>query len=69
MIISRNEEPLFCPVCGCDYTHLNEIEEYKEDGKTCAILYFGCEEGCEFAIDVHQHEGMTFVAVKNTKSH
>lgn len=56
------ESLLTCPECGYDYTHLINVEEYKEkDGRKCIKLYFICEEGHKFIIDFQQHEGMTFL--------
>lgn len=61
-MIIDNENKLLCPICGFDYTHLEKIEEYKEkDNRLCVKLHFYCENGDKFVIDIHQHEGMTYV--------
>lgn len=56
------DECLLCPECGEYYTHLENIEEYREkDDRLCVKLHFSCEFGHEFDIDFHQHEGITFI--------
>lgn len=61
MIINK-EKILICPVCGCEYTHFIKEEKYKEkDGRECIKLLFLCEDGHNFYVDFHQHEGFTII--------
>lgn len=59
------EKEMLCPICHFNYTHLDKVEEYKEkDGRLCVRLYFYCEDGCQWVLDFHQHEGMTYPRFK-----
>lgn len=62
MIKTDENNVMFCPICGFEYTHLTGIKRYKEkDGRLCVRLNFICEEGHKFHIDFHQHEGLTLI--------
>ena len=50
-----------CPVCGFGYTHLREVSMRAPQSAT---LLFDCEECHRFAVEFTQHEGATFVEVR-----
>ena len=61
---SNYDIKLLCPICGGEFTHLTNVEVYnarEDEIRTSVILTFTCEDGHTFKIDVHQHEGNTFL--------
>ena len=58
----NEQKQLLCPICDNFYTHLEEIESYREkDNRLCVKLHFSCEAGHKFSLDFHQLEGCTYI--------
>lgn len=62
---NNNEQHLICPECGCEQTHLVEVEQYRTkasyEKRLCVKLHFKCENLCEFSHDFYNHKGDTII--------
>ena len=55
---------LLCPECGSEFTHLINVEVYNsrsDEARMSVVLTFRCEDGHIFKLDIHQHEGTTYL--------
>lgn len=65
IIDQGNGQQLLCPVCGFHCTHARDARAIVTNAGEKRIdlrLRFSCEQGHEFEIVFHQHEGETFVS-------
>lgn len=58
-----NELHLHCPKCDFEYTHLVNVETFKDsEGRLAVSLFFECEEGHSFQHCIRNHKGYTLVS-------
>lgn len=61
-----NELHLHCPICDFEYTHLMDVQTFKDTEDRLAVtLYFECEEGHKFEHHIHNHKGYTLITDGN----